>query len=99
MTVIATGFEEGAAQAAAAERAAAARKAAAVEPVSVEPAAPAASSASHGPSVPPVFKVNAGMKPVVPGTAPVAETKEEEPDKEEPAEDPFDNIFKIFNTK
>ena len=98
VTVIATGFEEGAAQAAAAERASAARKVT-VEPVAVETAKAAAPAASHGPSVPPVFKAASGMSPVVPGVVPAAETKTEEPEDDEPAEDPFDNIFKIFNTK
>ncbi len=98
VTVIATGFEEGAAQAAAAEKANAARKAAAV----MEPAVPEVQqpAASRGPSVPPVFKPASGMSPVVPNEAPAAPVDEEPAvEDEEPAEDPFDNIFKIFNTK
>ena len=90
VTVIATGFEEGAAEAAAAEKAAAARKTQSM-------AAPAA-SANAGPSVPPVFQAASGLSPVVPGTAP-ADESEKEPEPEIPAEDPFENIFKIFNTK
>jgi cell division protein FtsZ len=96
VTVIATGFEEGAAQAAAAEKAAMARKTAAVEAPVQEPAAPAASAA---PSVPPVFKKAApAMAPVVPSAAPAADAAPAG-SEDEPAEDPFDNIFKIFNTK
>ena len=101
VTVIATGFEEGAAQAAAAEKAAAARKAAAVsEPeiqAAVTPPAPAAPTA---PTVPPVFKkAAAAMPPVVPAASAATETKAETETADEPEEDPFDNIFKIFNTK
>ena len=101
VTVIATGFEEGAAQAAAAEKAAAARKAAAAsEPeiqAAVTPPAPAAPTA---PTVPPVFKkAAAAMPPVVPAASAATETKAETETADEPEEDPFDNIFKIFNTK
>ncbi len=89
VTVIATGFEEGAAKSE--EPAAAPRKTAAATPNPVKPAAPAA------PSVPPVFQAASGMSPVIPNAAPAAPV--EEPKPEVPAEDPFDNIFKIFNTK
>ena len=101
VTVIATGFEEGAAQAAAAERAAMARKTVAETPAQ-EPAAAAASAAvPSAPSVPPVFKKAApAMTPVTPGAAPAAPVAPPAAGaEEEPAEDPFDNIFKIFNTK
>ena len=100
VTVIATGFEEGAAQAAAAEKAAMARKAAATEAPAQETAAPAAPAASAAPSVPPVFKKAAApaMAPVVPSAAPAADA-DPAGSEDEPAEDPFDNIFKIFNTK
>ena len=102
VTVIATGFEEGAAQAAAAERAAMTRKTSAVETAVLEPAAPAAPAAAPAaPSVPPVFKKAApAMAPVTPGAAPAAPAAAPAGgSEEEPAEDPFDNIFKIFNTK
>lgn len=102
VTVIATGFEEGAAQAAAAERAAMTRKTSAVETAVLEPAAPAATAAAPAaPSVPPVFKKAApAMAPVTPGAAPAAPAAAPAGgSEEEPAEDPFDNIFKIFNTK
>ena len=98
----ATGFEEGAAQAAAAERAAMARKTATVEAPVQEPAAAAAApAASAAPSVPPVFKKAAApaMAPVTPNAAPAASAAPAAGAEEEPAEDPFDNIFKIFNTK
>jgi hypothetical protein len=38
------------------------------------------------------------MAPVVPSAAPAADAAPAE-SEDEPAEDPFDNIFKIFNTK
>ena len=99
VTVIATGFEEGAAQAAAAEKAAMARKTAAVETPVQEPVVPSAPVASAAPSVPPVFKKAApSMAPVVPSAAPAADAAPAG-SEDEPAEDPFDNIFKIFNTK
>ena len=41
-------------------------------------------------------QVTSGMSPVVPNAAPVVPAA---PEPEAPAEDPFDNIFKIFNTK
>ena len=104
VTVIATGFEEGAAQAAAAERAAKARKAVAAEPAAAETIAPvtpaAATPAPSAPSVPPVFKKAAPtMAPVAPSAAPAEETSPAADAPQEPAEDPFDSIFKIFNTK
>ena len=99
VTVIATGFEEGAAQAAAAEKAAMARKTASVETPVQEPVVPSAPAASAAPSVPPVFKKAApAMAPVVPSAAPAADAAPAG-SEDEPAEDPFDNIFKIFNTK
>ena len=90
VTVIATGFEEGAAEAAAAEKAAAEKHAAAQVQEPIVPVAQPAPAAAGGPSVPPVF-------PVAPVAKPAPSTPEEKADK--PAEDPFDNIFKIFNTK
>ena len=99
VTVIATGFEEGAAQAAAAEKAAMARKTASVGTPVQEPAVPSAPAVSAAPSVPPVFKKAApAMAPVVPSAAPAADAAPAG-SEDEPAEDPFDNIFKIFNTK
>ena len=85
VTVIATGFEEGAVKASAPAAKAAAEPVAPVQP------------AAKAPSVPPVFQPASGMQPVIPGAAPAPQPKEEEP--AEPAEDPFENIFKIFNTK
>ena len=100
VTVIATGFEQGAAQAAAAEKAAAARRAAAAESEVQQPVMPAASAAGTAPSVPPVFKKAAPtMAPVVPAATQAAEVKAEAETGDEPEEDPFDNIFKIFNTE
>ena len=90
VTVIATGFEQGSAKKAA--KAAAAPAAEAAAPASA-PAAPQA------PSVPPVFQPASGMKPVVPNAAPVTPAPAKEDEPEEPAEDPFESIFKIFNTK
>ena len=88
VTVIATGFEDDGVKA---EEPVAAPRKAAPAPAPVKPAAPAA------PSVPPVFQAANGMSPVIPNAAPAAPVAEPEP--EVPAEDPFDNIFKIFNTK
>ena len=90
VTVIATGFEQGSAKKAA--KAAAAPAAEAAAPASA-PAAPQA------PSVPPVFQPASGMKPVVPNAVPVTPTPAKEDEPAEPAEDPFESIFKIFNTK
>ncbi|MBR2808347.1 MAG: cell division protein FtsZ [Oscillospiraceae bacterium] len=90
VTVIATGFEQGSAKKAAKAAAAPAAEAAAPAPA---PAAPQA------PSVPPVFQPASGMKPVVPNAAPVTPAPAKENEPEEPAEDPFESIFKIFNTK
>ena len=90
VTVIATGFEQGSAKKAA--KAAAAPAAEAAAPAS----APAAQQA---PSVPPVFQPASGMKPVVPNAVPVTPTPAKEDEPAEPAEDPFESIFKIFNTK
>ena len=90
VTVIATGFEQGSAKKAAKAAAAPAAEAAAPAPA---PAAPQA------PSVPPVFQPASGMKPVVPNAAPVTPAPAKEDEPEEPAEDPFESIFKIFNTK
>ena len=88
VTVIATGFEDDGVKA---EEPVAAPRKAAPAPAPAKPAAPAA------PSVPPVFQAANGMSPVIPNAAPAAPVAEPEP--EVPAEDPFDNIFKIFNTK
>ena len=85
---IATGFEDDGVKA---EEPVAAPRKAAPAPAPAKPAAPAA------PSVPPVFQAANGMSPVIPNAAPAAPVAEPEP--EVPAEDPFDNIFKIFNTK
>ena len=90
VTVIATGFEQGKPKAAAAQTVSAAPAAEASAPVN-EAAAPAA------PSVPPVFQAASGMKPVVPGAAPAAQPAPASEEAEQ--EDPFENIFKIFNTK
>ena len=90
VTVIATGFEQGSAKKAAKAAAAPAAEAAAPAPA---PAAPQA------PSVPPVFQPASGMKPVVPNAAPVTPAPAKEDEPAEPAEDPFESIFKIFNTK
>ena len=90
VTVIATGFEQGSAKKAA--KAAAAPAAEAAAPAS----APAAQQA---PSVPPVFQPASGMKPVVPNAVPVTPAPAKEDEPAEPAEDPFESIFKIFNTK
>ena len=93
VTVIATGFEQGPVKKTAGKAAAAAVPAA-------EPEAAPAPATQQAPSVPPVFQAASGMKPVVPGAAPAAPVtpaKAEEP--AEPAEDPFESIFKIFNTK
>ena len=88
VTVIATGFEDDGVKA---EEPVAAPRKAAPAPAPAKPAAPAA------PSVPPVFQAANGMSPVIPNATPAAPVAEPEP--EVPAEDPFDNIFKIFNTK
>ncbi len=88
VTVIATGFEDDGVKA---EEPVASPRKAAPAPAPAKPAAPAA------PSVPPVFQAANGMSPVIPNAAPAAPVAEPEP--EVPAEDPFDNIFKIFNTK
>ena len=88
VTVIATGFEDDGVKA---EEPVAAPRKAAPAPAPVKPAAPAA------PSVPPVLQAANGMSPVIPNAAPAAPVAEPEP--EVPAVDPFDNIFKIFNTK
>ena len=88
VTVIATGFEQGmpgnTAKASAAPAA--------------ETAAPAP-AAAQAPSVPPVFQPASGMKPVVPNAVPVAPAPAKAEEPAEPAEDPFESIFKIFNTK
>ena len=103
VTVIATGFEGGSAKMRPSERIpqpkqAAAAEEAPIEPVRPEtPVAPAASETPAEPSVPPVFKPASDMKPVVPGAVPAAAQEDDKED--EPKEDPFDNIFKIFNTK
>ena len=104
VTVIATGFESGSGKMRPSERMPVMQpRTPVVEEVPVEPVRPAAAAAapaaaSAEPSVPPVFRPAADMKPVVPGAAGAAAVPAAEPD-EEPAEDPFDNIFKIFNTK
>ena len=90
VTVIATGFEQGSAKKAA--KAAAAPAAEAAAPASVP-------AAQQAPSVPPVFQPASGMKPVVPNAVPVTPTPAKEDEPAEPAEDPFESIFKIFNTK
>ena len=92
VTVIATGFEQGAAKKKLEATDAAAP---AAEVPSAAPAAPAAQAA---PSVPPVFQAATGMKPVVPGEVAPAPATPAKTDAAE-AEDPFENIFKIFNTK
>ena len=90
VTVIATGFEQGSAKKAA--KAAAAPAAEAAAPASVP-------AAQQAPSVPPVFQPASGMKPVVPYAVPVTPAPAKEDEPAEPAEDPFESIFKIFNTK
>ena len=65
-----------------------------------EAAAPASvPAAQQAPSVPPVFQPASGMKPVVPNAVPVTPAPAKEDEPAEPAEDPFESIFKIFNTK
>ena len=104
VTVIATGFEGGSAKMRPSDRIPAMQpRPAAIEEEPAETVVPAASAApaaaaAAGPSVPPVFKPAADMKPVVPGAASAADAPADEPD-EKKEEDPFDNIFKIFNTK
>ena len=92
VTVIATGFEQGAAKKKLEATDAAAPAA------EVPAAAPAAPAAQAAPSVPPVFQAATGMKPVVPGEVAPAPAAPAKTDAAE-AEDPFENIFKIFNTK
>ena len=97
VTVIATGFENGAPEAAKPKMAA---TSAPVEPAVTAASAPApASAAPAEPSVPPVFQTPSGFKPVTPAPAPAAEPAAPAAAPAEKAEDPFDNIFKIFNTK
>ena len=67
-------------------------------PAAAAAAVPEKPAASAEPSVPPVFKPAADMKPVVPAAVPAADAAAEEKE-EKKEEDPFDNIFKIFNTK
>ena len=90
VTVIATGFEEGEAAVAAA---AAAAPAAAQAAVPVQPVVPKSTGLYTGAAEKAAAVV--APAPVVP-QAPAAKP---EPAAQEPAEDPFDSIFKIFNTK
>ena len=94
VTVIATGFESGSARMKTPERVPAVQPEPAAPAAPVTPAAPAAAA----PSVPPVFKPASTMQPVVPNQVPAAPKEPEIPDAP-PEEDPFDSIFKIFNTK
>ncbi len=104
VTVIATGFEGGSAKMRPSDRIPMMqqRPAAAEEeaPAAAAAAVPEKPAASAEPSVPPVFKPAADMKPVVPAAVPAADAAAEEKE-EKKEEDPFDNIFKIFifNTK
>ena len=92
VTVIATGFEDNSASAeAAAPAAASAQPAPAFTPVR-----PAANARPQGLFTGAAEKAAAAAAPVAPAPAPV------QPAAEAPAapqEDPFDSIFKIFNTK
>ncbi|MBR4474093.1 MAG: cell division protein FtsZ [Oscillospiraceae bacterium] len=96
VTVIATGFDAGAGKMKNPDRIPVIQpKPAAVEEAPIEPVRPAEPAA---PSVPPVFKPASDMKPVIPNAVPPVKEPEEDEEVEQ-KEDPFDNIFKIFNTK